>query len=170
MGTPSALHKTQVSSDLYWAFITSDLMGAYNCQKNWPEHLTLNRITYWLHRVSQTEWEREGKRMRMFGNMGGMTSLLERRGCHSLRDLGVFECKCNKIPAECQVISYQFEKTEEKDRHHCLTTIVASSFELLIHVRASPSEVLRCDFLTVVCFHQPSDSLLSCSDLTNQTR
>lgn len=38
----------------YWAFITSDLM-VLTIAKIWPKHLTLNRITYWLHQVIQTE-------------------------------------------------------------------------------------------------------------------
>lgn len=50
------------------------------------------------------------------------------------------ECKCDKIPAECQVMSYQCKKTGKKNQHHGLTAVVASSFQLLIHVCASPSK------------------------------
>lgn len=54
-------------------------------------------------------------------------------GCHLLI-WGVSECKCNKIPAECQVrvISYQCMTAGRDDYHQgLLTTIEEASFELL---------------------------------------
>ncbi len=72
----------------------------------------------------------------------------------------MFECKCNKIPVECQVISYRGKKTGKKARHHSLTTTVASSFELLIYVCASRSEVLCCDFLTKSVY---MNNMIQCS-------
>lgn len=65
--------------------VSSDLLGFYcvwshrclQLPKIWPEHLTLNRITYWLGSVSQTEKEKAMDE----GCLGirGMTSLLEQK-------------------------------------------------------------------------------------------
>lgn len=51
----SVLHHPHGLQCLLRDFITADLIGAYNCQNVWPEHLNLNRITYWLLAVSQSE-------------------------------------------------------------------------------------------------------------------
>lgn len=55
-GTPSTLNNMQVSGDLLGVYY----VWSHRClqlPKIWPKHLTLSRITYWLHTVSQTERE-----------------------------------------------------------------------------------------------------------------
>lgn len=113
-GTPTALNNMQVSGDLLrFYYVWSH--GCLQLPKIWPKHLTLNRITYWLHSESDRQTERKRKQwMRVFGNMGVWHHYWNGRDVIYFRDLGVCERKCNKIPAECQVISYRCKQTGRK--------------------------------------------------------
>lgn len=64
----------------------------------------INRITYWQNMVSQTEREKKVMDDGLW-EYGGMTSSFDQRACHLLGALGMPECKCDNIRAECQVMT-----------------------------------------------------------------